>query len=321
MMPTVSSLKYAWKNAEGLYAHTNGGGGCGWGPIEDAALFYSHILWPSFLDPKTQGLHPVPVHCVETRAEARTQHTKPSTLLESELTGRNVVLSPINLYAGFDASEEVGFHTFISSIIHQTTIPIGITPIGAALFSSHGMQKRADESTNFARVRFLIPWIQGFRGWALFCDGSDMIVRADIAELWALRHPYMAVQVVKHDYKTRHPRKYVGTQMEAENRDYLMKNASSVMLINCSHFSWRDLTPEVVQKMSGEDLHQFKHIKDELIGALPIEWNWLVDEFGENQEAKLLHWTAGIPAFPRYASAPMADEWAQAALRVTHVTI
>ena len=231
------------------------------------------------------------------------------------------MIEPINIYAGFDNRTEIGFHTFVSSVIRQTSVPVSITPLDQAMLRSIWKGGHRDGSNGFTYTRFTIPHLCGFRGWALFCDGSDMIVRADIAELWALRHPYMAVQVVKHDYKTRHPRKYVGTQMEAENRDYLMKNASSVMLINCSHFSWRDLTPEVVQKMSGEDLHQFKHIKDELIGALPIEWNWLVDEFGENQEAKLLHWTAGIPAFPRYASAPMADEWAQAALRVTHVTI
>jgi hypothetical protein len=108
--------------------------------------------------------------------------------------------------------------------------------------------------------------------------------------------------------------------MEAENRDYPKKNWSSVMLINCSHFAWREIRPETVEKMSGEKLHQFKFIDEERVGSLPFEWNWLADEYGPNDNAKLIHWTAGIPAFPRYANAPHADKFAEAALKATHVT-
>jgi hypothetical protein len=37
----------------------------------------------------------------------------------------------------------------------------------------------------------------------------------------------------------------------------------------------------------------FRWLDDERIGELPIEWNWLPDEFGVNPEAKLLHYTLG----------------------------
>lgn len=143
-----------------------------------------------------------------------------------------------------------------------------------------------------------------------------MIVKDDIAKLWELRNCHMAVQVVQHDYKTKHPRKYVGTGMEADNRDYPRKNWSSLMLINCSSAFWRDITPESVAKMSGSDLHQFAFIPNERIGSLPKEWNWLADEMGENPEAKLLHWTAGIPAWDHYKNAPHADDWRKAHLNV-----
>jgi hypothetical protein len=36
-----------------------------------------------------------------------------------------------------------------------------------------------------------------------------------------------AVAVVKHDYKTKHRRKYIGTPLEADNADYPRKNWSS----------------------------------------------------------------------------------------------
>ncbi len=232
------------------------------------------------------------------------------------------MIEQVNLYAGFDAREEVGFHAFVSTVLHLSSLPVCIVPIGKGVFDGlHESRNQQDGSTAFTYTRFLIPWMMGFKGWALFCDGSDMILRADVAELWRMRDHYKAVQVVQHDYKTRHPRKFVDTPLETSNRDYARKNWSSVMLINCGHFAWRDLYPEVVSKMSGEDLHQFKFIRDDHIGMLPVEWNWLVDEYGADEGAKLLHWTAGIPAFPYYAFAPMADEWARAALDAAHVEI
>jgi len=97
--------------------------------------------------------------------------------------------------------------------------------------------------------------------------------------------------------------------MESPNEDYPRKNWSSLMLINCGHFAWRQMTPEKVSQMSGRELHTFSFIPEDRIGALPIEWNWLADEYGENPQAKLLHWTAGIPAFPHYQNTPHAADW------------
>jgi len=45
------------------------------------------------------------------------------------------------------------------------------------------------------------------------------------------------------------------------------------------------------------------------VGELPPEWNWLPDEYGENQDAKLLHYTLGTPCFHEFATTTMADEW------------
>lgn len=226
----------------------------------------------------------------------------------------------IPIFAGFDPREEVGFHTFASSVIHHSSAPVSIIPLHAPLFAPFYAAGQRDGTNAFTYTRFLIPFLQQFRGCAIFVDGSDMLCRGDIADLWSLRDLYKPVQVVKHDYKTQHPRKYVGTDMEAENRDYPRKNQSSVMLINCNHFHWRDMTPEKVAGMTGSELHQFAWLADEMIGDIPAEWNWLADEYGPNPDAKLLHWTAGIPAFPHYAEAPHADEWAVAALKARHAT-
>lgn len=225
----------------------------------------------------------------------------------------------IRLFHGFDPREEVGTHTFCSSVIHHASEPVAMIPLHLPMLPEYKGGQR-DGTNAFIYSRFLIPHLCGYEGFAIFADGADMICRADIAELWAMRDPYLAVQVVKHDYKTKHPRKYVGTKMEAENRDYPCKNWSSVMLINCAHYDWRRITPETVATMSGAELHRFSFLADRFIGEIPAEWNWLADEYGENNEAKLLHWTAGIPAWKQYQNAPHAGDWNAAHSWVNHAS-
>ncbi len=226
----------------------------------------------------------------------------------------------LNLYYGFDEREEVGSHVFCSSVIHRSSMPVALIPLHLKHFRSFYAAGHRDGTNAFILTRYLIPFLQNFNGWALFCDGADMICKGDIAELYAYRDYRKAVQVVPHNYQTKHPRKYVGTKMEADNVMYARKNWSSVMLINCSHGAWRDFTPEFVQDTPSMELHQFKHIPDRHIGALPDEWNWLADEYGENRDAKILHWTAGIPAWSNYRNAPHAADWFEAAKMVTHAT-
>lgn len=161
-----------------------------------------------------------------------------------------------------------------------------------------------DGSNSFIYARFLVPYLCGFRGRALFLDG-DMIVRADVAELLALDTSYVGARVVKHDYKTKHLVKYLG----AKNEDYPRKNWSSVVLWNCGYFPNRRLTPEFVADKPGSYLHRFQWLKDEAIGELPDAWNRLVLEQPIRDDDKLLHYTIGAPCFAEYADCDGADEW------------
>ena len=81
------------------------------------------------------------------------------------------------------------------------------------------------------------------------------------------------------------------------------------MLWNCGHPANSILTPEFIQNASGADVHRFTWLSDNLIGDLPLEWNWLVDEFGVNDSAKLIHFTLGAPCFNQFAETHMASEW------------
>lgn len=210
----------------------------------------------------------------------------------------------LHLFFGHEDRAEAGTHAFLHSVIAHAREPVAVTPITrlAALDQPEG-------TNAFTFRRFLVPWMLRWSGLALFVDGADMLCRADVNEILQHLNLSKAVQVVKHDYRTRHARKYLGSAMEADNEDYERKQWASVMLINCSHFGWRQVTPEFVRRAKPLDLLQLRFIDDNRIGELPIEWNWLVDEFGENQDAKLLHWTAGIPGIRGHADAPMAHEW------------
>jgi hypothetical protein len=80
----------------------------------------------------------------------------------------------------------------------------------------------------------------------------------------------------------------------------------------------RALTPSYVETASGLELHRFEWLRDEaLIGALPLEWNWLVGEYDFNPAAKIAHFTRGGPYFQDYADCDYADEWREALARTT----
>ena len=71
----------------------------------------------------------------------------------------------------------------------------------------------------------------------------------------------------------------------------------------------RALTPEYVNGASGLELHRFAWTEDVAIGALPLEWNWLVGEYAHNPAAKIAHYTLGGPYFSEYRNCDYAEEW------------
>lgn len=210
----------------------------------------------------------------------------------------------IRLFVGHDPRESIGTAVFTQSVLETTKAPVSITHLTP--FLSIGQR---DGTNAFTYSRFLVPALCDYQGWAIFADGADMLCKADLEELWSLRDPWKAVQVVKHEYQTKHPRKYIGTQMEAENRDYPRKNWSSLILWNCGHLHNRKLSPGYAATANGSELHRFAWLTDDRIGEIPKGWNWLADEYGHAETAKILHWTAGIPGIRHYSDSPHANEW------------
>lgn len=217
----------------------------------------------------------------------------------------------IRLFIGYDEREAIGSHVFVTSVLRRASMPVQISYLHLPTLTGY-IERHEDGSNAFIYSRFLIPWLCAYGGWAIFADGADMLCLADIADLWALREMGKAVQVVKHDYVTRHRRKYVGTAMESANQHYDRKNWSSLMIMDCSSFLWRNINPASVSRMTGAELHRFSWIPDDRIGALPPEWNHIVMEQEPNPRAKIVHYTLGIPGFQAYRDCEYAGEWRDA---------
>jgi len=212
-------------------------------------------------------------------------------------------MKPIPVFVGYDPREAIAYHVCANSIIRNASAPVAIIPVALNLFTDY-KETHGDNSNHFVYTRFLVPYLMDFKGRAIFIDG-DMVVRGDIIELYESLQTAHDVAVVKHDYKTRMPVKYMG----APNEDYPRKNWSSVIVWDCQSYPNRRLTPDFVQKQPGSFLHRFSWIDDDRIQALPKEWNWLPDELGENTEAKLLHYTLGTPCFHEFSDTTQAAEW------------
>lgn len=164
---------------------------------------------------------------------------------------------------------------------------------------------QAPQSTEFATSRFAIPFLT--TGWVLFVD-CDIVCLTDINELFKLADDKYAVMVVKHKQK-------VGSNevkmVDQASVYYNRKNWSSVMLINCDHEANQRLTIDDINAWPGRDLHAFKWLKDEEIGELPLEWNYLVDvsDPDKKSEAKLLHYTLGGPWLEGWQARESDSDW------------
>ena len=210
----------------------------------------------------------------------------------------------IPVYIGFDEREAVAFSVLAYSIHRQASHAVSTAPI--MLSQLKGVltrEKHPLQSTDFSFSRFLAPYLSGYAGWSIFMD-CDMLMRDDIAKLWALRDERYAVMVVKHVHVPRETEKFLGMPQSK----YEKKNWSSVMLFNNARCA--ALTPDYVNTATGLDLHQFKWLeRDDAIGALPAKWNHLVGYDAPRQDASLVHFTLGGPYFANYAQCEYADEW------------
>jgi len=211
----------------------------------------------------------------------------------------------IRVFIGYDSREVVAYNVLSHSINARASQPVTIAPVKLGqLAHVFNRENNPLQSTEFSFSRFLVPYLCGYEGWAVFMD-CDMLMMDDVANLWKLRDDRYAVQVVKHEHVPKEDVKFLG----AVQTKYQKKNWSSVMLINCARC--KALTPDYVNQASGLELHQFKWLGDDaLIGGLPHEWNHLVAYDPPKAGVSLAHFTVGGPWFKEYAGCEYSREWA-----------
>lgn len=248
----------------------------------------------------------------------------------------------LQIFIGSDDREAAAFDVALDSLYAHTRCPLMVTEIYAPALELLGLLRRpvtriskgrglvirdgrverrtvaaagmlwddisgAPMSTQFANARFL-AFILGQQRWSVFMD-PDVVVLADILELFKHADDRYAVMVAQHGALEHYGRKMDG-QVQLP---YFRKNWSSVMLINGSHPANFGLTLERINTMSGKDLHRFAWLRDDEIGRLPPEWNWLVGVQPKPATPKLAHYTLGGPWLPGWSAHEHDDLWLRAA--------
>jgi lipopolysaccharide biosynthesis glycosyltransferase len=215
----------------------------------------------------------------------------------------------LDIYIGWDSREPIAYDVAKKTLEDHASVPVRVFPIKVQDLVAQGAYTREIDplaSTEFTYSRFFVPFMAGYKGWALFCD-CDFLFLDDVAEILKYRDPALAVACVKHDYTPKATVKMDGKVQTS----YPRKNWSSFMLFNCEHPSTRQLTPELINRESGAYLHRMQWAKDEEIGEIPTRWNWL-EGWNEKPETGLpgaVHFTNGGPWFKDWQDVDYGDLW------------
>lgn len=218
---------------------------------------------------------------------------------------------PLKIFVGWDSREDIAYQVAKASIEKRTNANVEVIPLKQkALRKSGDYWRDVDKlaSTEFTFTRFLIPALTEYDGWALFID-CDFVFLDDVEKLFNQVDARYAVMCAHHDYTPK-----AGVKMDGQQQTvYPRKNWSSMMLINCGHPSNKQLTRELVNQsdVTGAYLHRFSWLKDEEVGKLSHEWNWLVGWYDQPRDGRprALHYTEGGPWFPQYEDCEYANEW------------
>lgn len=137
--------------------------------------------------------------------------------------------------------------------------------------------------TDFTFSRFLVPYLCGYEGAAIFVD-SDIIVQDDIAKLFDHFDDAAAVSVYKTTIAFERP---------------------AVMLFNNPRC--KILTPDYIQDARNNPITL--DWAEGRVGALPPRWHHIIPYDAPTDDMALIHYTQGVPAFAETAAQPHAERW------------
>jgi hypothetical protein len=174
----------------------------------------------------------------------------------------------------------------------------------------HGWTRKrpADQYTDHTIARFMCPAFCNFKGYSIFMD-DDFIVECNLKETFRYINDMQAVSVVQHRYNPTKI-KYPSTGNKVDNNSsFQRKNWSSFMLFNNEHPDCQRLTLDYVNNAPASDLLHFKWTETPFIGKMPLQYNFLVDEYGPIKNIKNYHYTLGGPWADETKSCDFAKKW------------
>lgn len=180
----------------------------------------------------------------------------------------------LRIFIGFDPRQPIAYQVLHHSIIARASRPVSITPL---VLSQLPIKRRG--LTEFTFSRYLVPYLCNYEGHALFMD-ADMLCLSDITQLEKFIVNDKSVHVVQEIERFEQP---------------------SLMLFD--NDKCRTLTPEFIETGSPQKLEWGT------VGSLPKEWNHIVPYSGLNPEAKIIHYTQGIPFFPETKGCEHSKAW------------
>ncbi len=218
-------------------------------------------------------------------------------------------MSNLNIYIGYDSKEDIAYRICKYSILKRTNSNLRVISLKLYELISNKLYYRNIDplaSTEFTYSRFLVPFLNNYEGWALFCD-CDFIFFEDVSKIIKNLDDSKAIYCVQHDYTPKEKHKMDGQKQTI----YPRKNWSSFILYNCSHPSNKNLSIDTVNSETGSFLHQFKWLKDNEIGSLDERWNWLEGWTSNHNNKKpyAVHYTRGGPWFDEWQDVEFANEW------------
>jgi hypothetical protein len=183
----------------------------------------------------------------------------------------------LKVFIGYDDRQPVSYNVLHASIMKHASQPVSITPL---VLPTLPMKRQG--LTPFTYSRFICPYLCNYEGFSIFLD-ADTMLRGDICMILRYIDLMADVSIVKNKLKF---------------------EWSSVMVFKNPE-CWK-LTPDYIDNPQNNPL---KLDWAKSIGQLPTEWNHLVGYDEANPNAKIVHFTQGVPAWNETMDCEHAGEW------------
>jgi hypothetical protein len=195
---------------------------------------------------------------------------------------------PLRVFIGYDPRQPIAFQVLAHSIASLASLPVAITRL-----QLNQLPIKRTGLTEFTYSRYVVPYLCNYEGEALFLD-ADMLCLADIYELlWMCHNRLDSVSVVKN------PK--------------LRFEWPSLMFFNNAHC--KKLTLEYIETGTPQSFDWANGV-----GEIPAEFNHLIGYDAPRTDAKIVHYTQGIPCFAETSGTEYEAEW-MAELKACNSTV